>query len=371
MRFQQLGAVVLIAWQVAAISLAGCQYLPFGQTAQTEDEEDEFGELEGSRLEQPRDLVPVEAPVAAPVDFSLKLEVGQRFPLTKTVEQRITQTLPSGPVVSHSRLDLQLSLLVEEVQASRRKLAVRYHRVRYLQEVGGQLVEYHSDLPSAVMPPEAWPYAGLKDNGFSFWLGEDHQILELVGFTDFLRRCVQHVPLEQQPTVLQQLQGLGTADGVASFVDDSLGLLPGKTQGIEWRVGSTWEITRRPGSADGGLPVTLRCLLKDLTDRTVEISLLGNINPVTYVDDVNQIQLTVLRGQTTGACTVDRVTGMPTRSRVERTLEMTARLPDGTLIPQRKEVVSTVLAFLEQPSAPVEHRVQQAVYQGVPGAPAR
>jgi hypothetical protein len=376
MSFRQLGTALLLSLGIVAVHLSGCQYLPFGQKAESDLEDDVFGELsEGGAEEKSGDDRSAGPAAAEPVDLSLRLEVGQRFPLTKTVEQRITQSLPSGPMVSHSRLDLQLSLVVEEVQAARRRLSVRYHRVRYVQEVGGQIIEYHSDRPVTDIPPAALPYAGLKDNGFSFWIGADNQVQELIGFADFLRRCLHHVPLDQQPAVLRHLQDLGATDGLASFVDDSIGLLPGRGNGGEWRVGSTWELPRR--AADGSAAATTRCLLKDLNERTAEISLLGSIGPSSYVDDVNGIQLTVLRGQTPGTCTVDRLTGMPTRSRVERTLDMTAQLADGSIIPQRKEMVSTVMAYLEQSAMHAVDRraegtgqtVHQSVYipQGQPG----
>jgi len=328
-------------------SLAGCDYLPFNKTAQT-DLDDEFGDLEDPESSTSEDFD--ESDQSVP-DLALKLQIGQRFPLIKTVEQRVTQVLPAGLSVGHSRLDLHLSLIVEEVRANQRRFGVRYHRVRYQQDLGGHTVEYNSDQPPLTIAPEALPYAALKDNGFSFWLGADNQVLELVGFGDFLNRCVQHVPADQRSFVMQQLQAMRTEDGLANFVDDSIGLLPGAaaakaSNGL--RIGSSWDLPARAGAAGAGSPGSMRCLLKDLTEKTAEISLAGSIGPSTYVDDLRRVTLTVRSGQCTGICTVDRTTGMPTRSRVERTLDMTAQLPDGTEIPQRKEVVTTVMAFLEQ-----------------------
>jgi hypothetical protein len=315
--------------------------------AQTDLEDDEFGEFGDGEAVAAEDAGAQTLPDTA--NLSLQLDVGQRFPLMKTVEQRLTQVLPSGVTVGHSRLDLQLSLSVEEVRGDRRRLGVRYHRVRYQQDLGGQSVEYNSDMPSLNIPPEAVAYAGLKDNGFSFWIGADNQVLELVGFPDFLRRCAQHVPVDQRAAVMHQLQTLRTEDGLASFVDDSIGLLPGaQLSGL--RVGSSWDLAPRTVSLGSGpgSTCTLRCLLKDLTDKSAEISLVGSIGPSSYTDELRRVRLTVRNGQCTGQCTVDRTTGMPTRSRVERLLDMVAQLPDGTEIPQRKEVITTITAFLEQ-----------------------
>jgi hypothetical protein len=308
--------------------------------------------------------------------LALKLEVGQRFPLYKTVEQRVTQSLPTGVSVGHSRLDLQLSLVVEEVRNSQRRLSVRYHRVRFSQDLGGHTVEYNSDHPGGTIPREALPYAGLRDNGFSFWLGADNQVIELVGFRDFLQRCAQHVPLDQRPAVLGQLRAMRPEDGLANFVDDSIGLLPNpaspRQQGQALRIGSSWDLPARNAAAGGlsaiGSVSATRCLLKDLTETTAEIALVGSIGPSTYSDDLRQVKLIVRGGQCSGTCIVDRATGIPTSSRVERTLDMTARLPDGTEIPQRKEVVTTITAFLDQsavrPAAGVDGdaSVRQSAY---------
>jgi hypothetical protein len=339
---------------VLICSVLGCDKLPWGQTASTDLTDDEFGDLGEPDPSEPS--LDAEAEPASLPELALKLELGQRFPLNKTVEQRITQALPTGLTVGHSRLELQLSLVVEEIREPRRRLGVRYHRVRYAQDLGGQTVEYNSDQPVASVPPEALPYAGLKDNGFSFWIGADNQVIELVGFADFAQRCVQHVPLEQRAAVLHQLQAMRTDDGLANFVDDSIGLLPGaaspQTAGTEFRVGSSWDLPTRQVSAGGpqanGSVCTTRCLLKDLSDKTAEIALVGSIGPSSYTDELRRVKLTVRGGQCSGTCTVDRTTGMPTRSRVERMLDMTAHLPDGTEIPQRKEIITTIVAYLEQ-----------------------
>jgi hypothetical protein len=373
------------AWQLALVGaliagVAGCGYLPGGPSAELED--DEFGDLDAAPSDDPLDELQ-EPAAARSGDLALKLEVGQRFPLYKTVEQRLTQMLPTGKTVGHSRLDLQLSLVVEEVRDSRRRLSVRYHRVRFSQDLGGHTVEYNSDQPLSTVPAEALPYAGLKDNGFAFWLGADNQVIELVGFMEFLQRCVQQVPFDQRPAVLTQLRAMRPEDGLANFVDDSIGLLPNpaspQQRGEPLRVGSSWDLPSRSASAGGFSSVpattTTRCLLKDLTESTAEIALVGSIGPSSYADDLRQVKLSVRGGQCSGSCLVDRATGMPTRSRVERTLEMTALLPDGTEIPQRKEVVTTITAFLDQgtmrPAAGLEagSGVRQSAYS--PDRPTR
>lgn len=356
---------------VATGGFAGCDKLPFGKSnASTSDEFAEFDEFDdeaqsetelgaaaeatgpashGGLASQSHSPNPsgIDSPETAPSSLALNLRVGARFPLIKTVEQRLTQKLASGVTTGHTRLELRLSLLVDEMRPDARRLTVRYHRVRYSQNLGGEQVEYDSDQPPVITPPAALAYCGLKDNGFSFWVGADHQVKDLVGFEEFLRRCVAQVSPDLRNGVLQQLAIRRGEDGIANFVDDSIGLLPNPADpqfaGQPLQIGSSWTLPQTT-SATG-----TRCLLKGWTNETAEIALVGQIEPSNYVDDVRQLKLTVRGGQCTGTCVVDRQTGMPTQSRIDRVVDMVAQLPDGTEIPQRKEVVTTVVAFLDQP----------------------
>jgi hypothetical protein len=343
---------------MACVLLTGCDKLPFGRTAANTELDDEFADLDAEPKGTGSDLGAGSSPAPGdlavnPQEFALKLEVGQRFPLVKAVEQRLTQQLSSGPVVGHSRLELTMSLQVEEVRGPQRRLAVRYHRMRFAQDLGGQYVEYDTANPVGTIPAAAMVYSGLKDNGFSFWLGPDNRVGELIGFAEFVQRCVSGLPAEQRPQAFQQLQSLRGDDSLANFVDDSIGLLPNPADpqfaGQPLRAGAVWQRPATNGSTSDGV----RCLLKDLSPQSAEISLIGSIAPAIYVDPVHQLKLTVRSGQLTGTCVVDRTSGMPTQSRIERSLDMIAQLPDGTEIPQRKEVLTTVTAFLDQPgSAP-------------------
>lgn len=347
--------------------LVGCNRLPFGNAAAEDDfaDFDEFSELDeedaedsdtqtaaaprSKRTATPAEPAPSETVTSS--ELALQLPVGSRFPLIKTIDQRLTQQLQSGPVVGHTHLELRMSLLVEEQKGQARRLGVRYHRVQYSQDLGGVAIQYDSDAPLSIVPQQALAYAGLKNNSFSFWLKPDNRVGELIGFEEFLRRCVAHVPPQERQAVLAQLASLSSEDGIANFIDDSIGLLP-NPQDPQWagqslQIGSSWTPSEQNASASGSGPRT-RCLLKGLTPQTAEIALLGQIEPSSYVDDIRQLTLTVRGGQCTGTCVVDRQTGMPTQSRIDRVVEMVARLPDGTEIPQRKEVVTQVVAYLEQ-----------------------
>jgi hypothetical protein len=359
---------------LACFCSTGCDKLPFGKTAATTELDDEFADLDTPAGTDPQSSSEAPAPdlTAAPQDFALKLEVGQRFPLIKSIEQRLTQQLSSGPVVGHSRLELTLSLQVEELRGGHRRLGVRYHRVRFAQDLGGQYVEYDSSQPRGDIPAPALPYAGLKDNGFSFWLGPDNRVGELIGFPEFLQRCVSGLATDQRPQALAQLQSLRSDDGLANFVDDSIGLLPNPADpqfaGQPLKVGAVWQ---RAASAHSG-GEGLRCLHKELSPQSAEISLIGAVPTAVYVDPAHQMKITIRGGQLSGACVVDRTTGMPTQSRIERSVDMVAQLADGTEIPQRKDVLTTVTAYLDQSApatggyVPPANAIQPAGYQPPP-----
>ncbi len=337
----------LLVALIVGVGCPGCQYIPWGQPKVAATDLEDFDDLDGEGDEEQLDADSDDEVPAS--EFALKLDKGRRFPLLKTVEQRITQSLPSGTTVGYSKLELMLSLIVEEARGDDRRLRVQYHRVRFAQDLGGQFVEYNSETPGGSIPIEALAYAGLKDNGFSFWLGPDNRVIELVGFPEFLERCVQAVPLEQQVAVSRQLQAMRPEDGLANFVDDSIGLLPNPTGSDEathkLQVGSTWNVTPRSGST---ATATTKCRLTNLDSKSAEIALAGTIGPSSYTDDLNRIRLQIRGGGCSGNCTVDRESGMPTKSRVERFLDMVCEMQDGSQINQRKEVVTTIVAFLEQ-----------------------
>lgn len=357
----------------------GCEYLPLGQSKTTEVDLNDFDELDEESADTDSLAATDEDSEEVPTrELSLKLEKGRRFPLLKTVEQRITQSLPSGTTVGYSKLELGLSLVVEEARGDDRRLRVQYHRVRFAQDLGGQLIEYNSEVPGATIPVEALAYAGLKENGFSFWLGSDNRVKDLVGFPEFLERCLQAVPANQRMAVSKQLQAMRSEDGLANFVDDSIGLLPHPASRAEaekvMQVGSSWEINQ-PGGAM--MPATTtRCQLTNLDRKSAEISLAGQIGPSTYLDELNRLRMQVRGGGCSGNCTVDRESGMPTKSRVERYLDMVCEMQDGSVINQRKEVVTTIVAFLEQGSHPpmvnrseIDHEIRQAADDNRPRRP--
>lgn len=306
--------------------------------------------------------------------LELNLKVGDRFPLMKTVTQELRQASVIGPALSQTRLELLLTLTVEDVQPDRKRLGVRYNRVRYSQDVAGEKFDFDSASVQPPVPRAALPYLGLVNNGFAFWIGRDNQIIEPVGFPEFLGRCVQNVPQAERAQVLGKFAQTTADEGIANFVDDSIGLLPydidGKAPG-NVAEGDTWTRERRLMQP---MPLYLqnRYTLRELTPQIAEIDILGSVTPATTSSDLSNSStivqasaevdpqkkrsaetpdVIVRNGKSFGTCTIDRPTGLPLKSNVERYLDMTVRLPNGLEFEQRKRTVTTIQAFPQQRAA--------------------
>ncbi|MBM4076826.1 MAG: hypothetical protein FJ267_14450 [Planctomycetes bacterium] len=382
--------------------MSGCQYFQSSRPdsdADLADLEDDFGEpsdessTDGDRAESlssSSDLPSTKLESSAdgssstrssrrdsPDALALRLQVGDKFPFTKRIEQRLTQADKQGVSVYHSMIEMLLSLTVEEIRDGNKRLQVAYHRVRYAHDIAGKKTEFSSDKPSGNIPPEALAYSGLANNGFSFWIGPDNRIANVVGFSNFLQRCVQDIPSDQREIVLKQIQGQHDEGDLADFVDDSIGLLPysqdPRHPDLAVQVGSSWDL--KPRATSGAIPlhVNTHCVVKELTEREAEISLIGSVSgdhaPVVVRDGDREMKVFVRGGHSSGTCTIDRKTGLPTNSKVNRLLEMAVTLADGSEIQQRKETFTTISAFLNQNSSlPQDGLLQSSVRQENRGA---
>lgn len=302
---------------------------------------------------------------AGPNESSLKLalRVGNRFPLSKTVDQRLTQLINGQVSVSTTHLELLLALSVLAERGTDRQIGVQYQRVRYAQEIDGQKIEFSSDYPPSSLPPEVAGYAGLAGNGFSFWLGADNRVTRLEGFEEFVGRCALHVPESLRTGLQAQLLADHGPDGVANFVDGSIGLLPiGDAARIQ--VGSGWELPAQRISQPVPIEINSRCLVQDIAPDATKIAIMGTIQPGTQPIrpiGASDMQVLVRGGQVSGLSRIDPRTGMPLDSQIDRFLEMQIQLADGQTIEQRKEMTTRIAAFLEQPP----------MSAGAPSAPSR
>jgi Family of unknown function (DUF6263) len=342
------------------VSLSGCGY--FGGGAASDDDSD-ISDLDGNKagsLDDASDAISMDALPAAGA-LELKLNVGARFPLLKTVENRLTQNDKSGISINTSRSEMMLSLVVDEVRPDGSKvLTARYHRVHYDQDVAGKRVSYSSERPNEPVPDEALLYAGLANNGFSFRLGPNNKIVELIGFNDFLRRCLRNVPQQHLVKVQQQLEATKSEDGIANFIDESIGLLPYSDNpahpAVSVKEGMNWDLEARRIDVPIPMVVSMKCMLKELNKHSAEIMLVGTIKaPPDFVRMIAgdaELKILVRGGNCTGSCTVDRVTGLPMRSEIRRNLDMLVATPDGQKIQQNKLTISTITSFLDQNARP-------------------
>jgi len=288
--------------------------------------------------------------------LELNLKVNQRFPMIKTVEQTLSQASTAGISHSKSKLELLLALTVEEINADgRKRFKVIYTGVKYSHNIAGERLSYDSSRSTGPAPPEVQAYQRLVNNGFSFWIGSDNKIVELVGFDGFLKRCLQNTPPEQLETVMAKISESSGDDGIANFIDDSIGLLPYNIdenhKGGAIRVGETWTKTRRVTQP---IPMVLKTeyTLRELNENTATINIAGDIAASKINSPMNQngksVQLFIRGGKAFGNCLIDRKTGLPLESKIERFLETTVRLANGKEFEQQKKIITTIQAFPQQ-----------------------
>ncbi|MEY3458271.1 MAG: hypothetical protein RL215_1428 [Planctomycetota bacterium] len=281
--------------------------------------------------------------------LELNLRAGERFPLIKTVEQTLVQRSETHPALARTRLDLNLAITVQDVQRDAVLLGVQYSRVVYEHDLGGRRLLFDSANHEGAVPWDAVPYAGMVNNGFAFWLGRDNQIRGLVGYQEFLERCVAEVPLERRATLLAELSQRFGDDGVANFVDDSIGLLPYDSSVDEdaaSRVlpGDVWTRERRLMQP---VPVYLKSTytLLEIDDQTARIEITGRIASGEAVNAAGDSRVRISDGRTLGHCVVDRSTGLPLDVQISRHLVIHVQTDDGQEVVQEKDIVTTIRGF--------------------------
>ena len=344
----------------AVFALPGCGWFGGDDENLTDTDDIEFPEFDASNSNEPS------APEKAVLQLNLR--VGDRFPLIKTVRQELTQFTPSGKLNSFSELKMLLSINVDQVNNGRKLLRVVYQRVQYQHDVAGEVVKFDSDAPQYPLPDGMKAFQGLVNNGFAFWVGSDNQVKDVLGFQEFLDRCVQNVPSLNRKTVLSKLGATSSEDGIANFVDDSIGLLPnvrddGNGKTIPVKIGDTWQRNRqilRP------LPmyVTTTCTLSEVTEGAAEVNITGKLTPAASFgpsDQPNQnLKLKIRGGQVYGECIIDRTTGLPIRSQIEKHLDMNVQLNDGQQFEQRKRIVTLIESYPETGRSSPSHASSSA-----------
>ncbi len=290
-----------------------------------------------------------ERPLPKGERLELSLREGDQFPLIKTVEQTLVQKSETHPALAKTKLDLNLALTVQEVRVDAVLLGVQYSRVVYEHDLAGRRLKFDSASHEGAIPWDAVPYAGMVNNGFAFWIGRDNQIRGLVGYQEFLERCVAEVPMERRQTLLTELSQRFGDDGVANFVDDSIGLLPYDASVDEESAsrvlpGDIWTRERRLMQP---VPVYLKSTytLTDLDRETARIEITGRIASGEAVNAAGDSRVRISDGRTLGHCTVDRSTGLPLDVQISRHLVIHVQTEDGHDVVQEKEILTTIRGF--------------------------
>lgn len=293
-------------------------------------------------------------------NLALRLKVGDKFPLQKTV---MTTLLQPGATEERNTAfkEFLLTITVEAMpesgeRAGQKQMGVKFHNVRFSRDLRGQKLEYDSRSVREPIPLAIQPYHGLVGNSFSFWLGQDNQIEGIVDFDKFVERCLRGVPRERFEEVWNNLATQTGADGIANFVDDSIGLLPRSRV----NVGESWTVTRRTQQ-----PIPMVCknryTLQFVDERQAEVSILGEILPGAIMPNAipgaakRNINMSIGGGKSTGSCTIDLRTGLPIHSQVEQLMDMHVTLKSGEQFVQHKQTITTIRAFPlmeEQPETP-------------------
>jgi hypothetical protein len=286
-----------------------------------------------------------------PGKLELKLNPGDRFPLTKVVDVELAQASLSGqPEISRRRLELTLMIEVADRRADRTQLRVKYDRVKYSREVAGEKLDYDSRTPPAEVPFAVRMYHDMVRDGFSFWINQENQIVEADDFKAFLTRCLRNIPEEKRQQALFEAEGNGE-NGITDFIDNSIALLPFGYR----KAGDTWDKTR---NVSRPIPMVIRSTyrLEELNDETAIISINGKVGASTTTGESlvsNDFRVTVTGGQTNGECTVFRDTGLPRSSRVETLVDMLVQA-QSIEFRQQQKTVTTIESYPVASNAPAK-----------------
>ncbi len=327
-------------WRVGVFLALGVLLSACSQAKKPEEAASADSEVPATRA------VPVEAP-----NLALRLNVGDKFPLKKTVVTTLLQPGPKGMEKSTAEKEFLLTITVEAMpqegqRAGQKQMGVTFQAVRFSRELNGKKLQYDSRQVREPVPLALQPYHGLVGNSFSFWLGQDNQIEGIVDFDKFVERCLKNVPKNRFEEVWNNLATQTGADGIANFVDDSIGLLPK----AKVAVGESWSVTRRTQQP---IPIVskTRYTLQQMSGPQAEVSILGEILPGAILPNAipgaakKNLNMSIKGGKATGSCTIDLRTGLPIHSQVEQYLDMHVKLEEGDEFVQHKHTITTILAF--------------------------
>jgi len=331
---------------VTILLTSGCQ--------QTEDSE----RLAADWAEEESGAAAIPVAQAEPadlLDLRLRLSVGDRFPLIKSVRQSVQQQSAVGAAQADTELELHLVLTVKEITETSVMLDVWYSRVKFTQDGQGRRTVYDSMQPPRRLPYAAVPFSGLTGNGYAVRIGRDNQIQELIGHDEFMARCMARVPEDRRQTLMNEIAVRFGDEGVAGFIPDTLGLLPFDAKAkLELascvQEGDSWKYERHMMQP---VPVNLKstCRVVRTSNSRVEIDIAGRVTRgKTYSGGKTKAQgaVSILGGTTSGVCIVDRRSGLPVDVKRTEILQIMVAAADGSEIRQDKRIDTQVRMFPEE-----------------------
>lgn len=284
------------------------------------------------------------------VQLKLNLQQGMRLPLRKIVETELTQGGENGlPEVHRSRLEIGLILSVEEQRAGQTRLGVRYNNIKLTRDAGGRRLEFDSanSILQTSSSPELLAYKTMVGDGFSYWVSDDNKVVGVEGFHEFMNRCLGHMHDAAQRAAMLGIEG-SSEDGLADFVDSTIGLLPynsAKAIGEQW----SREISI-------GRPVPMKrtetYTLKDFDPVVATVQVSAKISPSTSVGrqqlDDGGVRVVIEGGHLHGESEIFRDTGLPKHSQTTESLNMLVQMSGGVEFRQTKQTTTTIAAYPPQ-----------------------
>lgn len=285
------------------------------------------------------------------VQLRLNLATGLRLPLKKVIETELTQGGDNGlPEVHRSRLELGMILTVQEKQGPHTRLSVQYNQIKLTREAGGQRLEFDSANPIAQVAnsPELLAYKNMVGDGFSYWISDENKVMSLVGFQDFMNRCLGHMPDAAQRAAMLGIEGSSGEDGLADFVDSTIGLLPYNSAKA---IGETWS---REVSVARPVPMkrTETYTLKSVDPVTAVVQVSAAVNPSTSMGHQmtgdGGVRIVIEGGQLKGMSEIFRDSGLPRHSETTENLNMLVQMAGGVEFRQTKRTTTTISAYPPQ-----------------------
>lgn len=284
-------------------------------------------------------------------ELRLQLSEGMRLPLVKVIETELTQASDTGlPEVHKSRLELSMVLTVLRQQPEQSQLAVQYSRIRLTRDAGGRRLEFDSSNPivQTSASPELTAYKTMVGDGFSYWISAENRVTAVEGFQEFMNRCLGHMPNAAQRIAMLGIEGSSGEDGLADFVDSTIGLLPYNSAKA---IGESW--SRQVAI---GRPVPMRrteiYTLKSLDPSIATVQVSAQIEPSTslghQMDSDGGVRVVVEGGSLHGNCEIFRDSGLPRHSETTERIDMVVQMAGGIEFKQSKTTTTTISAYPPQ-----------------------